>query len=98
MATLIEAGVPAGPIYDASDIANDPHYQARDMIEAHEVAIEPGDKRLVRFPGIVPKLSETPGETHWLGQALGAHNAGIYGQLLGFSPERLAQLRQGGVI
>lgn len=98
LATLIEAEVPAGPIYDAADITNDPHYQARAMLEAHEVGIEPGEERVVRFPGIIPKLSETPGATHWLGPDLGAHNAAIYGQLLGFSAERLAQLQQGGVI
>ena len=98
MAILIAAGVPAGPIYDASDIASDPHYQAREMIEAHEVAIAPGDTRPVRFPGIVPKLSATPGETRWLGQTLGAHNQDIYGHLLGFSPEKLARLQQEGVI
>jgi len=46
----------------------------------------------------VPKLSETPGETHWLGPTLGAHNEEVYGQLLGFTPERLEQLKQGGVI
>jgi formyl-CoA transferase len=46
----------------------------------------------------VPKLSETPGETQWLGPALGAHNEEVYGQLLGFTCERLAQLKQGGII
>jgi formyl-CoA transferase len=98
MAVMIEAGVPAGPIYDAADIANDPHYSERAMIEDHEVTIEPDETRLVRFPGIVPKLSETPGETQWLGPALGAHNEEVYGQLLGFTPERLEQLKQDGVI
>ena len=98
MAIMVEAGVPAGPIYDAADIANDPHFQARGMLEEHEVSIEPGEHKAVRFPGIVPKLSETPGETQWLGPALGAHNEEIYGQLLGFTPERLAQLKQDGVI
>ena len=38
------------------------------------------------------------GETHWLGPTLGAHNEEVYGQLLGFTPERLEQLKQGGVI
>jgi crotonobetainyl-CoA:carnitine CoA-transferase CaiB-like acyl-CoA transferase len=98
MATMIEAGVPAGPIYDAADIANDPHFSARAMIEDHEVAIEPDETTAVRFPGIVPKLSETPGETQWLGPALGAHNEEVYGQLLGFTSERLKQLKQDGVI
>lgn len=98
MAIMVAAGVPAGPIYDAADIANDPHFNARAMIEAHEVTIEPDERKVVRFPGIVPKLSETPGETQWLGPALGAHNEEIYGQLLDFTPERLAQLQRDGVI
>jgi formyl-CoA transferase len=98
MEVMIEAGVPAGPIYDAADIANDPHFRARVMLEEHEVSIEPGECATVRFPGIVPKLSETPGETRWLGPTLGAHNEEVYGKLLGFTPERLEQLRQSGII
>jgi succinyl-CoA---D-citramalate CoA-transferase len=96
--TMNEAGVPAGPIYDASDIVNDPHFRVRGMIEEHEVTIVPGERETVRFPGIVPKLSETPGETRWLGPELGAHNEEVYGQLLGFAPEQLEQLKQGGII
>lgn len=98
LATLIEAGVPAGPIYDAADIASDPHFQARAMLETHEVSIEPGDARAVRFPGVIPKLSETPGGTRWLGPTLGAHNEEVYGRLLSLTAERLAQLQQDGVI
>lgn len=96
--TMNEAGVPAGPIYDASDIVNDPHFSARAMIEDHEISIVPGERNRVRFPGIVPKLSETPGETQWLGPKLGVHNEEVYGQLLGFTPERLEQLKQDGII
>jgi formyl-CoA transferase len=98
METMNGVGVPVGPIYDAADITNDPHFSARDMIEDHEVSIAPGERNIVRFPGIVPKLSETPGETHWLGPALGAHNEEVYGQLLGFTAERLEQLKQDGII
>jgi crotonobetainyl-CoA:carnitine CoA-transferase CaiB-like acyl-CoA transferase len=98
MAVMIDAGVPAGPIYGAADIANDPHFNARGMIEEHEVSVESDETRTVRFPGIVPKLSETPGETQWTGPTLGEHNEEVYGQLLGFSSEQLAQLKQVGVI
>lgn len=98
MAIMTAAGVPAGPIYDVTDIANNPHFQARAMIESHEVAIEPDTDSTVRFPGIIPKLSETPGATRWLGPALGAHNTEVYGQLLGFTPAQLEQLQQNGVI
>lgn len=98
MQVMNAAGVPAGPIYDAVDIANDPHFRARDMIEDHEVSIVPGERSTVRFPGIVPRLSETPGETLWLGPELGAHNEEVYGQLLGLTREQLQQLTQNGVI
>ena len=98
MEAMIEAGVPAGPIYDAEDITSDPHFRARAMLEDHEVSIEPGEHSIVHFPGIVPKLSETPGETRWLGPALGEHNEEVYGQLLGFTPERVEQLKQDGII
>ncbi len=98
MAMLVEAGVPAGPIYDAADIANDLHFKARDMIENRELTIEPDETKVVRFPGIVPKLSETPGETQWLGPTLGAHNEEIYGHFLHFTSEQLTQLQQDGVI
>ncbi len=98
MAVMLAADVPAGPIYDASDIASDPHYHARDMIETHQVEIAPQEPRSVRFPGIVPKLSQTPGETHWLGRSLGADNQDVYGRLLNLSVEQLEQLEREGVI
>lgn len=98
VAALVAAGVPAGPIYAADDIAGDPHFAARAMLEAHELAVTPDDRRAVRFPGVVPKLSATPGGTAWLGPALGEHNEEVYRGLLGLSAERLAALREAGVI
>jgi formyl-CoA transferase len=95
---LVEAGVPTGPIYDAADVVQDPHFQAREMLETHEVAIEPEELRQVRFPSVVPKLSETPGSTRWLGPELGEHNQEIYGNLFNLTNEQLEQLKQAGVI
>jgi len=57
LAALDLAGVPAGRIYTVADIAADPHYAARDMLQ--EVTMGDGSRLLV--PGIVPKLSRTPG-------------------------------------
>src|SRR5207302_516809 len=65
---LEKAEVPSGRIYSIKDIAADMHYRARDMIERHRI----GEKDLL-LPGIVPKLSETPGETRWIGPRLGEH-------------------------
>lgn len=94
IAMLETAEVPAGPIYNAADIVNDPHYQARGMFE--EVELAPGDT--VKLPTFVPKLSATPGGTQWIGPALGAHNQEVYGELLGLSAEEMAKLSIDGVI
>ena len=69
LAALERADVPVGKIYTAADIHGDAHYRERGMIEP---AVLP-DGQAVDLPGIVPKLSETPGRTRWIGPALGAH-------------------------
>ncbi|MFC4023611.1 CaiB/BaiF CoA transferase family protein [Oceanobacillus longus] len=91
---LDDAGVPAGGIYNAEDIANDIHYQMRDMI------LQITDKKLgeLHMPGIVPKLSETPGSVEWTGPELGEHNEEVYKGLLGYSEREYEELKAGGVI
>jgi len=64
---LEKTGVPSGKIYTSADIYTDPHFRARDMIQP----IRLPDGTVTDFPGIVPKLSETPGATNWLGPELG---------------------------
>jgi len=91
---LGEADIPVGPIYSVTDIVEDPQYQAREMtVESKIEGIGP-----VKMPGLVPKLSETPGEVEWYGGSLGTHNEDIYGGLLGLSPEEIEQLSEEGVI
>lgn len=88
-------GVPAGRIYSAREIASDPHYLARQMIldVPHPVL---GNYPM---PGIVPKLSRTPGEVRWVGPMTpGEHNEEVYGELLGYSSERIEGLANEGVI
>ncbi|WP_026565299.1 CaiB/BaiF CoA transferase family protein [Bacillus sp. UNC41MFS5] len=75
---LDEAGVPVGPIYSIEDIVNDEQFQAREMLQT--VTLPTGEEVLV--PGIVPKLSETPGSMEWIGPKLGQHNEEILGQIL----------------
>ena len=74
---LEEAAVPSGRIYTAADIYEDPHYRARDMIQ--KTALPDGQP--IDIPGIVPKLSETPGQTKWLGPTLGEHTEEVLASL-----------------
>ncbi len=94
IAILDAAGVPAGPIYSIADIAADPHFQARNMIQEREV---PGVGSL-KIPGIVPQLSETPGTTEWLGPRLGEHNREVYGSLLGVDEATLEEWAAAGLV
>lgn len=95
LAVLEENGVPSGPIYSAKEIVEDPHYQAREMIihAEHPVLGE------FPMPGIVPKLSRTPGQVKHVGAIkLGADNGEVYARLLGFNEEQLAELMEKGVL
>ncbi len=89
---LEKAEVPSGKIYDIADIVNDAHFEARGMIREFKL----GDGKPIKLPAIVPRLSETPGETRWVGPALGEHTAEILGSL-GYSAEQQQDLKRRGV-
>ena len=93
LAQMGAASVPAGRIYDIADIAEDPHYRARDMILKQRTR-QGFD---VEVPGIVPKLLSTPGAIHSPAPVLGEHTRGILDGL-GFTAEQQAQLKAEGVI
>ena len=93
LAVLEKWEVPSGKVYDAADIVKDAHYLARGMIEQHQLP----DGKAIKLPGIVPRLSDTPGSTEWVGPALGAHNAEVLGAL-GYSEMQQRELKQRGVI
>jgi formyl-CoA transferase len=92
LAVLEEAEVPSGRIYSIADIAADLHFQARGMIERHKL----GERDLL-LPGIVPKLSETPGGTRWIGPKLGEHTDEVLSGL-GYDEARIARLRASGTV
>lgn len=91
---LDDASVPVGPIYSIQEIVEDEQYKARDMLR--EVKLPGGDKVLV--PGIVPKLSRTPGDIEWIGPKLGEHNEDILTEFMNFSFEDFKRLKEDGVI
>jgi crotonobetainyl-CoA:carnitine CoA-transferase CaiB-like acyl-CoA transferase len=94
LAGLDEAKVPAGPIYSIEDMVNDAHFLARGMIQ--EFADERYGK--LKVPGVVPKLSATPGGTDWLGPDLGAHTEEVLTGELKMSQDEIKQLKQRGII
>ena len=89
---LDKAEVPSGRIYSIADIVADMHYQARGMIERHKL----GEHDLL-LPGIVPKLSATPGRTRWIGPRLGEHTDEVL-RALGYEDAGIADLRARRVI
>ena len=93
VATLEQAEVPVGRIYDIADIVADPHYQARGMIR--EAPLPDGTS--LKVPGIVPRLSETPGDMKWLGPKLGQHTAEVLAAL-GYDEAAQRALKQQGAI
>ncbi len=86
------ARVPAGYPYTAADIVQDPHYLARQMIEQVQTSAGP-----LRVPGVLPKLSRTPGRIGTGGPQLGEHNDDILAGL-GLSEEQVKGLRERGII
>ena len=93
LAVLEKADVPSGRIYSIADIVADMQYQARGMLEKHKL----GDNQEVVLPGIVPKLSDTPGGTKWIGPKLGEHTAEVL-QAIGYDAATQTDLRNRGVI
>ena len=84
--------VPAAKVYDVADIVSDAQYLARDMIEQHQLP----DGKPVKLPGIVPKLSDTPGATEWIGPKLGEHTGEIL-RGLGYDTAAQQALKARGV-
>ena len=89
---LARAEVPSGRIYSIADIAADPHFAARGMFETRRLGA-----RDVVLPGIVPRLSATPGRTRWIGPRLGEHTDAVLADL-GYGKEDVAALRGRGVV
>lgn len=90
---LGQARVPAGKVYTAKDIAEDPHYRARDMILSQRTR----DGYELEVPGVVPKLLGTPGSVRSSAPGLGDDTDGVLGEL-GLTAQDIAALREKGVV
>ena len=93
LAALGEASVPAGRVYTAKDIVQDPHYRARDMILQQHTR----DGHTVEVPGIVPKLMGTPGTVRSSAPRLGDDTDHVLAEL-GMDAETIARLREAKVV
>lgn len=90
---LDAASVPAGRIYTIQDIANDPHYLARGML----AEVEMSDGSRLKVPGMVPKLSRTPGLHRRNAPNLGQDTDAVLAEL-GITPEQIQAMRQKGIV
>jgi formyl-CoA transferase len=88
-----KAEVPAGRIYSAADIASDPHFAARGMIEK----ITAADGEPLKVPGIIPKLSATPGAIRMQAPKLGEHTDEVLAEI-GYAVADIQRLRSAGIV
>jgi formyl-CoA transferase len=89
-----EFDVPVAPVYNIEDIMADEHYQAREAV----ITVADDDLGDARVQNVFPKFSGTPGAVEYLGPARGEHNDQVYGELLGYGPELLEELRADDII
>jgi formyl-CoA transferase len=92
LAALEEGGVPAGRIYRAKDMIDDPHFVAREDI----VTLPHPEFGEIAMHNVAPRLSATPGAVRHVGPQLGEHNGEVLGGLLQLSDEDIGRLRAAG--
>lgn len=91
---LNEAGVPSARIYTMAEVYEDPHFAARDML-INVPSAELGD---VTLAGVVPKLSETPGQVRWAGRKPGQDTRAVLAELCDLDADELSRLESEGII
>jgi crotonobetainyl-CoA:carnitine CoA-transferase CaiB-like acyl-CoA transferase len=90
---LADAGAAVAPVYDVSEVMDDPQYRALDTI----VSLPDEDLGTVRMQNVLFRMLATPGQVQFAGRRLGQDNAAVFGEL-GVGPDRLAELAERGVI
>jgi formyl-CoA transferase len=93
LSRMEKAEVPAGRIYSAADIAADPHYAARGMIQE----VVAGDGEPLKVPGVVPRLSATPGAIRAAAPKLGEHTEEVLREI-GFSTGEIEELKKRKIV
>jgi crotonobetainyl-CoA:carnitine CoA-transferase CaiB-like acyl-CoA transferase len=91
---LVAAEVPVAPVADMAALAVDPHLLARQMV----VSIDDPELGHVRMPGVVPRLSQSPGSIRSAAPAQGSSNEEVYSTMLGLPPSEVARLKSSGTI
>ena len=92
-AAFATARAAVAPIYDVAGVMQDAQYRALESI----ITIDDGELGPIKMQNVLFRLSETPGAIRWAGPPRGAHNDEVYGEL-GITADRLAHLREAGVI
>jgi formyl-CoA transferase len=94
-ALMVEHSIPAGRVYTAADMVEDPHFAEREAI----VTLDTAAHGPLKMQGVFPKLSRTPSSIRRPAPTRpGEHNAEIYGELLGWDGSKLREMEAGGVI
>jgi formyl-CoA transferase len=93
LTALDRASVPVGRIYTVADIASDPHYHAREMIQT----IRMTDGSELSVPGIIPKLSRTPGANRRNAPSLGQDTDAVLREI-GLSADQILKLKEKGIL
>ncbi len=94
MEAFTAAQAAVAPIYDISQVMEDPQYQALDSI----IQLDDPELGKIKMQNVLFRMSETPGEVRWSGRTQGADNHRIYCEKLGLSTEELAELKRKGVV
>lgn len=92
---MVKHGIPAGKIYRAPEMLEDPHFAAREAI----IDVPHPRWKNLKMQNVFPKLSKTPGAVRSIApETVGQHNGEVYGGLLGLSDAELAELQERGII